>query len=171
MTGHAPAFVNAHQHVNLFPPVGAILRSLLATQRPRPYLRRVREPMRLMGRLSGARCKRAGLTLLGRREARRQERAGFPGADWLAGIGSPCAVPGFLLTRLEHTPGRLVELMCHPGWPDPTLEGRDVTQPRCVELHNLAAPAFLAACRRAGFRLARPSESLEPSERTVFRVA
>jgi predicted glycoside hydrolase/deacetylase ChbG (UPF0249 family) len=163
LTGGLPALVNAHQHIALFHPVGTILRRLLRPLRPRPWLRRVREPWGLLAGLGGARVKRLGLSLLGRGLARELEQEGFPGSDWLLGIGSPCADPNFFARRLARAPGRVVELMCHPGHADPTLAGRDVSarhwpDPRAAELHALAAPPFRAACQRAGFRLTRPTE-------------
>src|SRR5205085_8683182 len=71
LVGTPPPVVNAHHHVQVFPPVGAVLRRVLAGQAPLPYLRRVQEPWSMIGRVPGARPKRAVLTLLGRREARR----------------------------------------------------------------------------------------------------
>jgi predicted glycoside hydrolase/deacetylase ChbG (UPF0249 family) len=176
LTGQQPMLVNAHHHVALFHPVGAILRALLRPLTPRPWLRRVHEPWRLLPRLGGARIKRVGLSLLGRRAARMQERAGFPGSDALAGIGSPCADPAFFTRRLARTPGTVVELMCHPGWTDPTLAGRDDSagqhpDPRVGERRALAAPDFSQAYRRAGFRLARPAELLTARTRRSVRVA
>jgi predicted glycoside hydrolase/deacetylase ChbG (UPF0249 family) len=170
LTGEAPALVNSHQHVSLFGPVGAILRDVLSRQSPRPFLRRVREPAATLCRIKGSRVKRGGLTLLGLRPARKQAREGFPGADWMMGIADPPQVrdPAFFTRWLATVPGRVVELMCHPGHPDPTLIGRDCgpsdgyLQRRVDEWHLLAQPGFLEACRRAGFRLAGASSLLGP---------
>lgn len=169
LVGHAPALVNSHQHISLFPPVGSILRRVLKTRStPLPYLRRVREPWSMLVRITGARKKRTLLTLLGRREARHQERDGFPGNDWLAGITNPPHVrdPDFFARWLARVPGRIVELACHPGRGDATLIGRDCTehdglvQRRVDELRLLQQANFLDACRQAGFTLAAPSELL-----------
>ena len=129
LVGAPPTLVNAHHHVQVFPPVGAILERLLAGQRPLPYFRRVREPWRLLATVPGARGKRAFLSLLGRRPARRLACAGFPGADWHVGITNPPCVadPEFFTRWLRKTPGRVVELCCHPGYLDATLIGRDCT--------------------------------------------
>jgi predicted glycoside hydrolase/deacetylase ChbG (UPF0249 family) len=170
LVGSPPGLVNAHHHVQVFPPVGAILESLLATQRPLPYVRRIREPWRLLATVPGARGKRAFLSLLGRGQARRLARAGFPGADWHAGITDPPCVadPDFFARWLRKTPGRVVELCCHPGHFDPTLPGRDCTpddgqQRRRVREHELLRqPGFLEACRRAGFTLASAADLLDP---------
>jgi predicted glycoside hydrolase/deacetylase ChbG (UPF0249 family) len=161
LVGFAPRLVNAHHHVQVFPPVGRILENLLSAQRPLPFFRRVREPWRLLATVPGARVKRGLLSLLGRRGARRLERAGFPGADWHAGITDPPCVadPDFFARWLRRTPGRVVELCCHPGHFDATLLGRDCTahdgqqQRRVRERELLHQPGFLEACRRASFTL------------------
>jgi predicted glycoside hydrolase/deacetylase ChbG (UPF0249 family) len=169
LIGHAPRLVNSHQHISLFPPIGSILRRVLrARGAPLPYLRRVREPWTMLGRIRGARKKRTLLTLLGRLEARHQAYEGFPGNDWLAGITDPPWVrdPDFFARWLTRIPGRIVELACHPGRRDPTLIGRDCTeqdgmvQRRIEELRLLQQPNFLDACRQAGFMLVSASELL-----------
>lgn len=170
LVGQSPALVNSHQHVSLFPPVGSILRRLLLRRgAPLPYLRRVREPWSMLGRIRGARKKRALLNLLGRREAQRQLSDGFAGNDWLAGITDPPWVidPEFFARWLTRVPGQIVELACHPGRHDSTLIGRDCTerdgmvQRRVQERHLLLQPSFLEACRQAGFALVSPSELLD----------
>jgi predicted glycoside hydrolase/deacetylase ChbG (UPF0249 family) len=169
LVGHAPAVVNSHQHISLFPPVGSILRRVLkARGTPLPYLRRVQEPWSMLGRIPGARTKRSVLTLLGRMEARHQVYDGFPGSDYLAGITDPKWVrdPGFFARWLALTPGRTVELACHPGHWDATLIGRDgseedgLIQRRVEELRLLQQPNYLEVCRLAGFRRVPPSELL-----------
>jgi predicted glycoside hydrolase/deacetylase ChbG (UPF0249 family) len=168
LVGRPPVVVNSHQHVSLFPPVGACLRRVLSSATPVPYLRRVREPWGLLARVPGARAKRAGLSLLGRLEARRQRRAGFPGADWLIGITDPPCVadPDFFARWLALAPGREVELICHPGHHDATLIGRDGTasdgllKRRVDELALLSQPRFREAVAAAGLALVGPSELL-----------
>ncbi|MCC6419487.1 MAG: ChbG/HpnK family deacetylase [Gemmataceae bacterium] len=166
LVGRLPGMVNSHQHVQVFRPVGDVLRDVLARRAPLPYLRRIREPWGLLARVPGARGKRFVLSWLGRRDARRQEALGFPGNDWLIGITNPPCVadPVFLPRWLERAPGRVVELVCHPGYWDGTLIDRDCTptdggvQRRVHEMHRLTEPSFPAAWRRAGFRLTAPSE-------------
>jgi predicted glycoside hydrolase/deacetylase ChbG (UPF0249 family) len=167
LVGHAPGVVNSHQHISLFPPIGSILRRVLqARGTPLPYLRRVKEPWMMLGRVPGARKKRTLLTLLGRMEARHQASDGFPGNDWLAGITDPPWVsdPGYFARWLALVPGRIVELACHPGRRDPTLIGRDCTehdglvQRRVDELRLLQQPNLLEVCRQAGFALVSPSQ-------------
>jgi predicted glycoside hydrolase/deacetylase ChbG (UPF0249 family) len=175
LVGQPPAFVNTHQHIGLFQPVGPLLLDILADQRPRPVVRRVREPWSLLLRVPGARKKRILLNTLGRRAADLQETRGFPGNDWMIGITDPPWVRDseFFPRWLRAVPGRLVELMCHPGHEDQTLLGRDaettdgLIQRRVDEYERLAQPNFLAAVRDAGFVLRRPSELLSGRRRVA----
>jgi predicted glycoside hydrolase/deacetylase ChbG (UPF0249 family) len=81
--------------------------------------------------------------------------------------------PGFFARWLARMPGESVELMCHPGYFDDTLVGRDcragdgLQQRRVDELSLLRQPAFLQSCRAAGFVLARPSEGMRRERRDV----
>jgi predicted glycoside hydrolase/deacetylase ChbG (UPF0249 family) len=169
LLGHPPTVVNAHHHVQVFPPVGRILLGLLATGRPLPYVRRVREPWRTLARVPGARVKRAALSVLGRRYARRPPHRDFPGNDWLAGITDPpwVADPEFLARWLARIPGQVVELTCHPGYLDPSLVSRDCTpgdgqmHRRVRELQLLRHDRFREACRCAGFTLLSPSDLMK----------
>jgi predicted glycoside hydrolase/deacetylase ChbG (UPF0249 family) len=166
LVSRPPMVVNSHHHVQVFSPVGAILRNILSEQKPLPYLRRVREPWRALFRVPGARMKRAVLTVLGCTDAKRQAQEGFPGNDWLAGITDPPCVANkqFLVRWLTHMPGRVVELTCHPGHLDQTLVGRDCgpddaqLHRRPLELALFKDPSFPEACRRAGFVLVAPGE-------------
>src|SRR5205814_7307803 len=105
------------------------------------------------------------LSLLGRAEARSQVRAGFLGNDALVGITDPPWVRDarFLTRWLIRTPGRIVELTCHPGHLDTTLVSRDCTpedgqmQRRVNEFNLLRHPSFQEVYRRAGLQLVAPS--------------
>ena len=168
LIGHPPRFINFHQHIGLFAPVGETLLDILAELPVRPYIRRVQEPWAMLRTLPGARFKRAFLGWLGRRFGRMQEARGFVGNDWLAGIANPECIqdPDFFVQWLRSMPGDVVELMCHPGRLDTTLVGRDCTehdgllQQRVNELRWLRDPSFTAAAAEAGFRLIAPSELL-----------
>jgi predicted glycoside hydrolase/deacetylase ChbG (UPF0249 family) len=161
LIGQPPAAVNSHHHVQVFPPVGDILLRVLGEQRPRPYVRRVREPWTMLARVPGARLKRGFLSLAGRWNARQQRRAGFPGNDWLAGVTDPPCVadPDYLTRWLARIPGRVVELTCHPGHLDTTLDGRDGSlqdghlMRRVHEFQHLEHDSFRTSCRAAGFAL------------------
>ncbi len=179
LMGRPPTFVNSHQHVALFPPVGTILLDVLADARPLPYLRRIREPWSMLARIPGARIKRSVLNWQGRRLARKQDKRGFPGAEWLAGITDPAYVadPEFYRRWLARIPGRIVELACHPGYHDPTLIGRDCKgddeflQRRVDELHLLRQPSFADAYRQAGFVLNPPAALLAGGTRGSHHAA
>jgi predicted glycoside hydrolase/deacetylase ChbG (UPF0249 family) len=161
LVGEPPRFVNAHHHIAVFPPVGAILTDILSQTTPLPYVRRVREPWHLLAKIPGSRLKRLLLSLMGRREV----FAGFPGNEWLAGITDPEQVhdPEYLNRWVRHTPGQVVELACHPGHLDESLIGRDCTatdgmvERRVREYQLLSGPGFAQAIYQAGFRLTPPS--------------
>jgi predicted glycoside hydrolase/deacetylase ChbG (UPF0249 family) len=164
LVGGPPTVVNAHHHVALFGPVGRVLLNLLAGQSPQPFFRRVGEPLDLIARVPGARVKRLVLARRGRRLARHSARLGFQGCDVLAGVSD---LPGpadesFLVRWLDAVAGERVELMCHPGYRDETLLGRDCAADgvarRAFELALLRLASFPLAVRRNGFRLAAPSE-------------
>jgi predicted glycoside hydrolase/deacetylase ChbG (UPF0249 family) len=169
LTGFFPTVVNSHHHTQVFSPVGAILCRLLDRRLPIPYVRRVQEPWSMLLRVPGARVKRLFLSIRGRRDARRQQRAGFPGNTWLAGITDPPCVadPAFLTRWLSRIPGLIVELTCHPGYLDTTLIGRDCTpddgqlRRRVHEFQLLQHSSFLEACRQAQFRLVSPCEFMQ----------
>jgi hypothetical protein len=103
--------------------------------------------------------------MLGSVAATRLDRLGFPGNDWLAGVADNASVtdPDFFARWLARIPGRNIDLMCHPGFNDPTLAGRDGTESdggfarRVRELELLSNEAFPNACARAGFTLTAPS--------------
>lgn len=158
LVGHSPANVNAHHHVHIFRTVGECLARILP---PNTFVRRVVEPWRTVRRVPGARLKRAFLSHFGKKAARRQDAAGFVGNDTLAGVTDPPFVhaPDFFSRWLASAPGRFVELSCHPGYFDATLDGRDGTiadghmHRRARELELLREPGFREDVRRAGFRL------------------
>jgi predicted glycoside hydrolase/deacetylase ChbG (UPF0249 family) len=166
LVGYLPNVINSHQHVQVFPPVGTILGELLSRRHTRPYVRRIREPWRMLARVPGARIKRAFLNHLGRRDARLHDRQGFPGNDWLAGITDPRWVKDarYLTRWLSRIAGRVVELTCHPGYLDESLIDRDCTrhdgllQRRVDELDRLRHPSFQETCQRARFYMASPFE-------------
>lgn len=166
LVGRPPATVNAHHHVHIFEPVGAALRRVLADLRPRPFVRRVVEPWRTLLRVPGARVKRLALSRFGRRAAAKQAADGFPGADHLLGVTDPPHVRDvrFFARWLAAAPGRVVELTCHPGHLDGSLDGRDGSftdgqlHRRVRELELLRDPAFRDAVTAAGFTLVPAAE-------------
>lgn len=171
LVGHPPTFVNCHQHIALFAPVGEILLRILGELPVKPYLRRVQEPWPMLRYVPGSTLKRIFLGTLGRRLSRMQEAHGFPGNDWMVGITDSLRVqdPDFFVRWIQAAPGQVVELMCHPGRLDATLLGRDCTegdgmmQRRVLELRWLRSPAFLEAVQAAGFRLTSPAQLIGAS--------
>jgi predicted glycoside hydrolase/deacetylase ChbG (UPF0249 family) len=163
--GARPTLVNAHHHLHVFPVIGGALLELLAEDVVRPYVRRVQEPPSTFLRIPGARIKRLLLSGLGSFGAYQLDRLGFPGNDWLAGVTENACLtnPDFFARWLATIPGQVVELMCHPGEYDLTLEGRDGSASdggldrRVNELKLLEQDSFLEACARAGFELTAPS--------------
>ena len=171
LVGHPPRLVNSHQHASLFAPVTNALHELLRSLPERPFVRRVREPWSTLRRIPGARIKRFVLNRQGRRQARSLERDGFPGCDWLIGITDPVCLhdPAFFSRWLARTPGRTVELMCHPGYEDRTLIGRDCERAddslfrRVRELELLRSESFLEVVRESGFELVPASRLDRPA--------
>jgi predicted glycoside hydrolase/deacetylase ChbG (UPF0249 family) len=180
LLGHHPTVVNCHHHLQVFPPVGALLRRVLRRgQSPLPYLRQVREPWPMLVRVPGAHRKRALLNVLGRRDAIQQRQAGFPGNEWLVGVTDPPCVadPAYLTRWLSRMPGRVVELTCHPGHWDESLLGRDSTgrdgqlARRVDELARLRCGTFRAACEEAGLTLVSPLDLTRTSARGASHAA
>lgn len=142
LVGRPPTCVNGHHHLQCFPSLRRLLVGIVQAQRPLPYLRRVREPWRMW------RGKSLVLSLLGHWG---EDRI-LPGNDWSIQIDD-----GF--ASLRSTPGDIVELICHPGHPDPTLAGRDpLITARAREWRVLADAQFPREVRRAGFVLTAPTQ-------------
>lgn len=169
LVGRPPVLVNSHQHVSLFPPCDGALLRVLREATARPYLRRVIESGGALARVPGARVKRAALSLLGLRAARKAAAAGLPGCDRLAGVTDPVCVADerFWDRWLGQLSTGSVEVCCHPGYRDETLVGRDCDGGdgllrRSREIALLRAPSFRDACERAGLVPVRPSTIPSP---------
>ncbi len=129
LTGQFPALVNGHHHVHIFPGIAPILFDLLAGQEPLPYVRRVCETFAMLRAVKQARLKRVFLATLGRRCRPQLKKLGFPGNDSLVGVTDPQGLAhpdeATAIQRLGRwlatAPGPVVELVCHPGHPDPAL--------------------------------------------------
>lgn len=179
LVGRPPLNINGHKHIHIFPLVRTALQEVLARQGTISYVRCLREPVSTLWRIPGARFKRLCLSSLGRLTAWRMGRDGWPANDWLAGITDPPWVKNsaFFANWLSKIPGRVVELMVHPGYQDETLLGRDCSrtdgqvQRRVDELHLLQQPVFEDACRRAGFQRVTAGQVLRNQERDGSRAA
>lgn len=160
LVGRSPTVVNGHHHVHVLPRVGAIVREILAAVSPRPYLRGVVESWQTEVRISRGRAKRFVMSWLGRRAARIQHQMGFPSAATFAGLGGELrGDPRYFLRWLQRTPGDTVELMCHPGYHDLSLVGRDerITE-RVLEWEQLKEPRFRETAQEMGFQLVTGAE-------------
>jgi predicted glycoside hydrolase/deacetylase ChbG (UPF0249 family) len=179
LVGHSPCVVNSHHHIQIFPPVGSVIRSLLSSVEPRPYVRRVCEPLRTLVNIPGARAKRLFLNNFGMRDARSLRASGFPGNDWLAGVTNPSCVRDarFLVRWLARVPGHVVELTCHPGFTDLTLVGRDCfpgdgqLERRLHEYERLNSPTFRDSVRQNAFTLIAPSQWCAHQRDSIRSVA
>jgi predicted glycoside hydrolase/deacetylase ChbG (UPF0249 family) len=174
LVGHLPVNVNAHHHVHVFGAINRALTAVLAEFVPGAFLRRVVEPFGTLGGVPGARLKRAFLGSLGKRAARRQASLGLAGNDTLIGVTDPhCVHAGdFFVRWVRSARGRFVELGCHPGHPDPTLEGRDddAAGRRPAEFVRLESAGFLDAVRQAGFRLVTAAEMAAHTSKGTGRI-
>ena len=166
LLGHPPSAVTTHHHVQIFHPVGALVREVVREQIPGPYMRMIREPWPMLWRVPGARVRRFVLNFLGRWESDRLPANGSPRNEWLIGVANPRVVhdPDFLVRWIRQVPGNLVELTCHPGLYDETPIGRDCTaddgmvQRRVIEFNLLSEPRFFEVCRSAGFTIVNVSQ-------------
>jgi len=179
LTGRPPVLVNGHHHIQVFPGIGRVLLDVLARQWPLPYVRRVRETIPLLAAIPRSRWKRALLATLGGRFLQQQQQRGFPGNDYLAGVSDPRGLThtrrgqeeNLLVRWLTQVPGRVVEFVCHPGYCDETLDGRDAiprmpsglspqaqAAARVRELELLEQTDLEEVGRSAGFRLTAPSQ-------------
>ena len=89
LVGATPELLNGHKHIHVFPIIGRALTEVLRRWKVRPYIRRVVEPLVCLRNIRGARVKRAFLSTLGMAAAARQDRYGFRGNDYLAGVTDP----------------------------------------------------------------------------------
>ena len=168
LVGQVPMNVNGHHHVHIFGPVRRALSRILRDQHPRPYVRRVVETSRTLFRVRGARRKRTLLSQFGSRAIRHQADAGWPGNDALIGITDPQHVhnANFLPNWIANAKGNCVELTCHPGYLDSSIEGRDGSfadgqlHRRAAEWASLRDPKFRNAVRNAGFTFTNAAEMI-----------
>ena len=155
------AFLNTHQHVHLWPPLRRLVLRLAADYRV-GWVRRL-EPEWRESRTPAGFARGAVVTLLqalpprpaGRGAARRD-----PLAIPCAGLGPSGRLDVGYLVRLvaRLAPGSRTELMCHPGYADPSapppLRGYHAWE---QELAALCSAEFREACERHRVVLSRYS--------------
>lgn len=164
MVGDWPQLINSHQHCSLFGSVDRALTRIIGEFPIKPWVRRVREPWSSWFKLPGGRIKRLWLGYLGRRQGRKLDAIGIPGPMWMLGLTDPDCLEDddFFVRWIRSARGGRVELMCHPGYEDLTLIGRDspANDPRLyrrlAENRLLRSERFIEAIGTAGFTLTRP---------------
>jgi hypothetical protein len=147
--GHAPDFVDGHQHVQLFPQVRDAFLRAVKEAAPDAWVRQGGRSQPLARRLGAP--KALVLDVLSAQFRKRAAVAGIAFNPAFAGAYDFLKAPefgGLMAEFLEGLPdGGLV--MCHPGFVDETLEGLDpFTTQREAEHTYLASdrfPALLAA--------------------------
>lgn len=168
LVGRPPAYVAGHHHCQLFAPVGALLLELLQELQPRPWVRQVTESASVRRLADGSRLKRAALGRLGRVFASEAKAAGFRSPENLLGLAAPAAAerPDGLTRWLAACTANAAELMCHPGYEDPTLTQRDPAPAgwRSAEMARLLEPSFRQALAEAGLSIVRPEELTRAAE-------
>lgn len=166
LTGAFPRIVNTHQHIAVFNPVGQKLNQLLANHNIKPWMRRVYEKAQSIWESPGARIKRLFLSSLGRSNLRDLNVMGYPGPEFLAGLCDPVQTSNevFYSSRLGSIKSDFSEWMCHPGFYDESLVGRDgdsssaSIRMRPKELEFFADGTFARLAKHAGFEILSPAE-------------
>jgi len=172
LTGTFPLLVNTHQHIAVFNPIGEKLNLLFANYKIKPWMRRVREESISILMLPGSRIKRAFLSILGAKNVMDLDTLAFPGPKTLAGLCNPLQTSNerFYSSRLNGIKSDFAEWMCHPGFYDETLIGRDggansaSIQMRPRELEFLASGTFTHLANQSGFKIISSSEIIEKSQ-------
>jgi predicted glycoside hydrolase/deacetylase ChbG (UPF0249 family) len=153
--GRPPDFVDGHQHVQLFPQIGAALLAVVKERAPAAWVRQCGRVLPLRARLADG--KGLLLDVLSYGFRRRASVLGvrtnpaFAGTyDFHADADFATRFPGFLAGLPD---GSVV--MCHPGFVDAELERLDpLTTLREQEHAYLAGAAFPSALAGAGIALA-----------------
>ncbi|WP_337995508.1 ChbG/HpnK family deacetylase [Oleispirillum naphthae] len=159
--GGAPAFVDGHQHVHVFPVVReALIAEMLRRYGASAWTRSTAEPLAAVLRRGVTPFKSAVLAVLGARHARLADAAGiarnrgFRGAYDL-GISVPYRdlFKKFLNDAGTHPAHPLI--FCHPGRDDAALRARStLAAARAAEYAYFASAAFAEDCAQAGYRIA-----------------
>lgn len=158
--GLAPSHLDSHQHLHALPGLLGVVRGLARRHRI-PFVRAPLErpvferPMGLNGlkRLAGA----FGLALSWKAAACVDRGRGGCWAPAFVGFreGGRLTAERLLALIARLRPGRVYELMCHPGLEPTEPEIRAWGYRHAAELAALTAPAVREALRRRGVRLCR----------------
>lgn len=163
-TGHAPDFIDGHQHVHTLPGVRRALLGALTRLFPdaKPY---IRDPADSVSAIRARKRHAMKATLLAGLAApfgKGMRAAGFATNAGFAGYSAfnPRDEYGADFARYLIAPGARHLVMCHPGFVDDELLRLDpATESRPLEVAYLASPAFADCLAAAGMRLARMSVS------------
>lgn len=160
--GSPPDHFDGHQHVQVFPPIRALVLRHLDRRglRGRTWVRDSADrPLRIIAR--GVTLKKAlGLAWLGRGTAGAAKTAGYAVNDGFSGFSDfrPDEDYATAYSRYLKRPGTRHLVMCHPGYVDAALRALDpVTDSRERELAFLTSPVFQESLKRSGAALARLS--------------
>lgn len=157
-----PAFIDGHHHAHQLPGIGALVIEAFE-RRVRPHggwLRVCREPRAAILR-RGSPLRALAIDALGARFSADVRARGLASNDSFRGVRSfsPRERPERIFPLFLQGRGFRPLAMCHPGYVDDALNGRDpVTDAREAERAYLASEAFAEALAAAGVRLARLRE-------------
>jgi len=147
-TGHAPDFIDGHQHVHVLPGIRqGFLRALISRfQEGRPF---VRDPADSFAAILARRCavpKALSVAVLAAGFGAALRQAGFPTNNGFSGFSNFSTAVSYAdeLESFFQRTGRRHLIMCHPGYADAELSRLDpVVARRREELRCLlAAPAL-----------------------------
>ena len=149
--GVKPLFLNSHEHLHMLPMLNSMVRELATTFRI-PFVRHVTsEPLSVSLPHGGVR--KLVLAILSLANPPSDE-----GAPQLLGVGASGRLThSYLRRRFDSLRnGQAYELMCHPGYYDPS----EIKERRLVAYHHwgselrlLTSPTFQALCADRGIRL------------------
>lgn len=127
--GHAPAFVDGHQHVHMFPGVRRIVLEAVARRYPHGsvWLRDPADSLRAIRARGIAAAKATTVAVLARGLRPQAKRFGIPVNRGFSGFSpfDPARDFGDDFARFVQQPGELHLVMCHPGLIDDELATLD----------------------------------------------
>ena len=180
--GAPPAHIDGHHHIHQLPGIRDIVLRMAQRLAPAPcYLRSCVESTSIILRRGVATPKALLISALGRGLSRRASAAGvltntgFSGVYDFARERRPLAE---VFARFLQGAGERHIMMCHPGYSDAVLAGKDpLTTARETELAFLASDAWPRLIGAAGLEIGslrplarRPSAGREPTAETAPSV-
>lgn len=152
--GCPPSYLDGHRHTHVLPGIRDVVLDVVASYRPRPWVRNIAEPM---GRIFTRRVavpKTLVLTALGGPFVRAAAAAGVAMNDGFSGVyalNADADMPA-LFERFLTVTGRRPLIMCHPG---AVQDATPLAATRVNEYAFLRSQAFTALLARRGFHVAR----------------